>query len=132
MTICLCTLFEPPPVPAGKKRIAPEKIAEHHAKTEHRQHRGFLATQSRGDPSVQQRAVQKPRAGGGNLPRIPRPVITPVNTRPEAAGDDAERHQREAPEEQPIVEPVERLQRWKSFHQTGQVLVLESSLLKAI
>ena len=37
-------LFEPPPVPAGKNRVAPEKVAENHTKADHRQQCGFLAS----------------------------------------------------------------------------------------
>jgi hypothetical protein len=45
-------------MPTGKKRIAPEKISKDHAKPDHGQQRGFLATQASGNPAVQNRAVK--------------------------------------------------------------------------
>ena len=45
-------LFETPTMTAGKHGVAQKEIAEHDAKTEHREQRGLLASQASGDSAV--------------------------------------------------------------------------------
>src|SRR5512147_2694496 len=104
-------LLKPASMPAGENRIAPEEITEHDAETDHGQERRLFAAQPGCDPPMQNRAVKKPGDTRRDLPRLPGPIIAPMNARPQAAGEDAEGHQGEAPNQEQKVETVEGFQR---------------------